>query len=62
MDLRSVWLSFSILTLLTVTSQGIKMTSDLYEAFGEKGGTTELICKADEIPDTCKFTRQVCHP
>ena len=51
------WSTLTLLLLLTLASNGLKMTSDSYEAFGDKGGTTELICKADEIPDTCKFTR-----
>ena len=38
-------------------STPLKMTQEVYEAYGESGGTTELICKADEVPDQCKFIR-----
>ena len=40
-------------------ASALKMTEDVYEAFGDRGGTAELICKADEMPDRCKFIRSI---
>ena len=46
-----------VVVALVPMSTSLKMTQDVYEAYGERGGTTELVCKADEVPDQCKFTR-----
>jgi hypothetical protein len=54
MRLRLVFLFFVSAFL---SSEGLKMTQDAYEAYGEPGSITELICKADELPDQCTFTR-----
>ena len=40
-------------------ASALKMTENVYEAFGDRGGTAELICKADEMPDRCKFIRSI---
>ncbi len=57
--MRTLLTLTSLLAALTPMSNGLRMTQDVYEAYGERGGTAELVCKADEFPDACKFTRQV---